>query len=105
MASLSVGEDDQGEGTVALRVVDHRDKSACRAFPCPLALTVPRDVSTNVSVSSPTAYMPGLAADGSVRVVVEGGVRVLLSPSDPLHDAAMSAMATTRIPRRIRCQA
>jgi hypothetical protein len=62
-------------------------------------------VSTNVSVSSPTAYVPGLAADGSVRVVEEGGVRVRLSPSDPRHDAATSAIVTIRTPRRIRCVA
>ena len=37
------------------------------AFPCSFALFVLRDVSTNVSVSSPTAYMPGLAADGRAR--------------------------------------
>jgi len=40
-----------------------------------------------------------------VRVVVEGGMRVRLSPSDPRHDAAMSAIATIRISRRIRCLA
>ena len=33
------------------------------AFPCPLALSVLRDGSTKVSVSSPTAYVPGLHGD------------------------------------------
>jgi hypothetical protein len=68
----------------------------------PAAPSVGRDVS-NVSVSSATLYVPGLAAEsGGARVSGGGGV-CALSASDPSHDATTSAIATTNIPRRIQC--